>query len=60
MSRVYYADYYVRKAFDKKLFIATLQEVLDTPVDTEPDLTLLNTVAHLKAQRLLNNVDDYF
>jgi TRAP transporter T-component len=60
MSGVYYADYYARKAFDKKLFIATLQEVLDTPVDTEPDLTLLNTVAHLKAQKLLNNVDEYF
>lgn len=60
MSRVYYAEYYARKAFDKKLFISTLQEVLDTPVNIEPDLTLLNTVAHLKAQKLLNNVDEYF
>jgi len=60
MSRVYYADYYARKAFDRKLFISTLQEVLDTPADIEPDLTLLNTVAHIKAQKLLNNVDEYF
>jgi hypothetical protein len=60
MSRVYYADYYARKAFDRKLFISTLQKVLDTPADIEPDLTLLNTVAHIKAQKLLKNVDDYF
>jgi hypothetical protein len=60
MSRVYYADYYARKAFDRKLFISTLQEVLDTPADIEPDLTLLNTVAHTNAQKLLNNVDEYF
>jgi hypothetical protein len=60
MSRVYYADYYARKAFDRKLFISTLQEVLDTPADIEPDLTLLNTVAHINAQKLLNNVDEYF
>jgi TRAP transporter T-component len=60
MSRVYYADYYARKAFDRNLFISTLQEVLDTPADIEPDLTLLNTVAHIKAQKLLNNVDEYF
>jgi hypothetical protein len=60
MSRVYYAAYYARKAFDRKLFVATLQQVLDTPADIEPDLTLLNTVAHIKAQKMLNEVDEYF
>jgi hypothetical protein len=60
MSRIYYAEYYARKAFDKKLFISILQEVLDTPADIEPDLTLLNTVAHIRAQKMLNEVDDYF
>ena len=60
MSRVYYAEYYARKAFDRKLFIATLQEVLETPADVEPDLTLLNTVAHHKAQKMLEEVDQYF
>ena len=60
MSRVYYAAYYARKAFDRKLFVSTLQKVLDTPADVEPDLTLLNTVAHMRAQKLLNDVDEYF
>jgi hypothetical protein len=60
LSRVYYAEYYARKAFDRDLFAAILKDVLDTPADIEPDLTLLNTVAHIKAQKLLNNVDEYF
>jgi len=60
MSRIYYAEYYARKAFDKTLFIAILHQVLDTPVDIEPDLTLLNTVAHTKARKMLDNVEEYF
>ena len=60
MSRIYYADYYARKAFDRQLFISILQEILDTPVSLEPDLTLLNTVAHTKAQKMLKDVDEYF
>jgi len=60
MSRVYYAAYYARKTFDKQLFVATLQQVLDTPADIEPDLTLLNTVAHMRARKMLSEVDEYF
>jgi hypothetical protein len=60
MSRIYYAEYYARKAFDKALFIALLQQVLDTPADIEPDLTLLNTVAHTKARKMLDNVEEFF
>jgi hypothetical protein len=60
LSRVYYAEYYARKAFDRDLFAAILKDVLDTPADIEPDLTLLNTVAHTKARKMLDNVDEYF
>jgi hypothetical protein len=60
MSRVYYAEYYARKAFDRKLYVSTLQQVLDTPADIEPDLTLLNTVAHIRARKMLKEVDEYF
>jgi len=60
MTQVYYADHYARKTFDRKLFVATLQKVLETPVDTIPQLTLLNTVAHKKAKELIEQVDDYF
>jgi hypothetical protein len=60
MAYVYYADNYARRALDKELFISTLEKVLETPADSTPELTLLNTVAQQKAQELLARVDDYF
>lgn len=60
MTQVYYADQYARKTFDRKLFVTTLQNVLESPVDKTPQLTLLNTVAHKRAKELLEQVDAYF
>ena len=60
MAEVYYANYYARKALDRQLFVSTLEKVLDTPADIQPDLTLLNTVAHVKAKELLTETDEYF
>jgi len=60
MTYVYYAEYYAKKAFDKDLYVSTLESVLKTPADIIPDLTLLNTVAQIKAQAMLDEADDYF
>jgi hypothetical protein len=60
MSYVYYAEYYAKKVFDKDLYVSTLETVLKTPADILPDLTLLNTVAHTKANAMLAEADDYF
>jgi hypothetical protein len=60
MAYVYYADAYARKALDRELFTFTLQKVLDTPADSVPELTLLNTVARQKARSLLEKTDEYF
>jgi hypothetical protein len=60
MAYVYYADYYARKALDRELFVSTLKKVLDTPADTLPELTLMNTVARHKAEALLGKADEYF
>lgn len=60
MTKVYYADIYARKKFDRDLFVATLNEVLQTPADIEPDLTLTNSVARRKAEEMLRTADDYF
>jgi hypothetical protein len=60
MTRVYFASHYARKTFDRELFTASLQTVLDTPADTVAQLTLLNTVAHRKAEELLQQADDFF
>ena len=60
MTYIYYANYYAKKSFDKDLYVTTLEEVLKTPADIVPDLTLLNTVAHTKAKEMLAEADDYF
>jgi hypothetical protein len=60
LTYIYYADYYAKRAFDKELFISTLETVVKTPANITPDLTLLNTVAQSKAKRMLNEVDEYF
>jgi hypothetical protein len=60
MAKIYYADSFAKKAFDKELYISILKDVLETPSDVIPELTLLNTVAHSKAEKMLENVDEYF
>jgi hypothetical protein len=60
MARVYYADYYAKKVFDRELFISILEKILEIPADIPPELTLLNSVAHTKAKEMLDQVDEYF
>jgi hypothetical protein len=60
MANIYYADHYAKRAFDKALYISILEKVLETPADIVPELTLLNTVAHNRANEMLAQVDEYF
>lgn len=60
MAKIYYAEYYAKKTFDQALFTSTLNDVLETPVDIDTELTLINSVAHRKAQELLKDAEDYF
>lgn len=60
MTRVYFAEVYGRRAFDRELFEGELQRVLASPADALPELTLLNAVARRKAQKLLSLADTFF
>ncbi len=60
MTFIYYARYYAQKASKRDLFVSVLTNVLDTPANIQPELTLLNTVAHQKARRMLDAIDDHF
>jgi hypothetical protein len=60
MTQVYYAEYYARQTLDRDLFVSTLKKVLETSARIEPDLTLANTLAQRKAQKLLARVDEFF
>ena len=54
-----YADQYARLLFERKLHDQLLQEVMAAEAKS-PGLTLMNTVAKERAQRLLDTADDYF
>ncbi|MBA4394786.1 MAG: hypothetical protein C0407_14645 [Desulfobacca sp.] len=60
MTSIYYAQYYAKQRLDRDLFMNTLNKVLSIPVDRDPDLTLMNTLAHQKAKKLLSQIDDFF
>jgi len=60
MTEVYYAEYYARQTLNRDLFVSTLKQVLETPAQVDPDLTLSNTLAQRKAKKLLARVDEFF
>lgn len=60
MAYVYYAEHYAKKTFQRDLYVSLLEKVLEAPVDRLPELTLSNTVAKTRAEKLLNEVEEYF
>ena len=59
MVRVLYAQFYARLVFDKELHDKLLNDVLAAdPI--APRLTLINTLAKVKAKALLESGKDYF
>ncbi len=57
---VLYAQTYARMAFDRELFVSLLEEVLDFPIESQPDSALANQVAKLNASRMLDEVEQFF
>ena len=57
---VLYAQTYARMAFDRELFVKLLQEVLDFPLESQPDTSLSNQVAKRNATRMLAQVEEFF
>lgn len=60
LGKVYYAKTYAVQRQDKDLFIRTLQEVLEAPVNLDPDMALVNQAAKAKAQKLLERTEELF
>lgn len=59
MAKVVFAEQYSRLVFDKELHDRLLREVLNAdPV--EPGMTLINTLAQVRARALLEESDEYF
>lgn len=60
MVQVQMARYYARQIFDRDLFVALLEEVIQTPADINQDLTLQNMAAKEQARALLEQADELF
>jgi hypothetical protein len=59
MAKVLIAEKYARLVFDRDLHDRLCHEVLDAD-PAAPGLTLINTLAQVQAQRLLDDSEDYF
>jgi len=59
LARVTFAEFYARYAFNQELFETTLNEVLAAEPEAS-EYTLMNTVAQMRAQSLLDKTDDLF
>lgn len=59
LSRVTFAEFYARYAYDQELFERSLNQVLAAEPQ-EPRFTLMNSVAKTRARDLLAQVDDLF
>ncbi|MEO7433053.1 MAG: TRAP transporter TatT component family protein [Dokdonella sp.] len=59
MVRVLYAEHYARLVFDQPLHDRLLNEAINADPHA-PGLTLINTVAQMRARKLLESGKDYF
>ncbi|NOZ02886.1 MAG: hypothetical protein GXP54_13515 [Deltaproteobacteria bacterium] len=60
LGKVYFAKTYAVQTQNRALFESTLNEVLEAPQGDAPDLVMPNNAAKRKAEKLLEDVDDYF
>ena len=60
LTQVAYAETYARQTFDRELYEKLLREVIDYPLTKRPELTLSNTLAKRRAQRLLAEIERIF
>ena len=59
LARVTFAEFYARYAFDEPLFEQTLRDVL-AAAPQAPQFTLMNAVAKMRAQDLLDQMEELF
>jgi hypothetical protein len=60
LAQVLFAKFYCLQTFDRDSFESSLREVLNAPKGQLPNAELLNQIAQLQAERLLEQVDEIF
>jgi len=59
-GKLLYARYYAVQTLDRELFVELLEEVKNGAKDEPEDLRLINRIAALKAEKMLQKVDQFF
>jgi hypothetical protein len=59
LTQVAYAKTYARLMFDRELYIKLLTEVAEHPM-ADSDVASSNTLAKIQAEKLINQVDEFF
>lgn len=60
LTKVSYAQYYLKAINDKNKFKQVLEEIINTDTDKYPEQRLMNILAQKQAKELLDNIDNYF
>ncbi len=60
LAKAFYARFYAALIKDEALFDKTIEEVLSTPSDIDPELTLMNEIAKMKARLYKQQKRDLF
>ena len=60
IAKVYFAKCYARQTFDQELHDRLLGEVVAAKIDEKSDLALINAIAKARAQRLLQESEEFF
>ena len=60
LTHLFYAKTYAIQNQDKELFVRLLTTVIETPLDVLAEKKMINQVAKVKAQKLLDEVDAFF
>jgi hypothetical protein len=59
LTQVAYAETYARMMFNRELYLKLLNEVLEKPL-TDSDMASSNKLAKVTAEKLINQVDEFF
>jgi len=59
LTQVAYAQTYARLVFDRELYLKLLTEVIEQPL-VDSDMASSNKLAQVKAEKLINQVDEFF
>jgi len=60
LTKLSYAEFYLKAKYDRDNYIKVLKEIVNTDLEKNPEMRLLNTLTQEQAKELLKNVNNFF